>query len=356
MNDIKDSVGDGENNDVHDVALIQAMLVVVKNVKGAPYLNNYDGVFGKNTKNAIIAFQKDNIFLPQGGWMDAGAGMAKAVPDATPGSIGPKDATFKKLAAMLPDKYKEIRVIENTTTVYLPAPEHAMKASRQEVSANAELEVNFRGNVGTLIEEMWYQHGIALSVTPQWADGWRRTFQAQYKLMFKLDENGKLVTKAGPGESNHNFGQAVDIGFKGLRWLKGNGEIVEDEDWWLHKLAHKKSAGGEAKSAALWKVMREVASTEAGLFRGPVSDMPHLQAWDDNHVIMPRRLAALLTEVGTMKWTRAASAYKTDFGLGGPFFNVGTAKQIWEGNAPVSEQDLRCAQVGKQPFLEPLPD
>lgn len=38
MPDIKDSVGEGGSNQVHDVALLQAMLRVVKDAKNAPYL------------------------------------------------------------------------------------------------------------------------------------------------------------------------------------------------------------------------------------------------------------------------------------------------------------------------------
>jgi hypothetical protein len=64
------------------------------------------------------------------------------------------------------------------------------------------------------------------TVEVQRADGTRRTFEAQYQLTLNV-QNGKAVTNAGPGESNHNYGQAVDIGFKALRWLKKDGTPVE---------------------------------------------------------------------------------------------------------------------------------
>ena len=61
MPDIKDSVGEGGRNLAHDVALVQAMLRVVKNAKGTPYLGgNYDGVYGPQTKAAITSFQTEN--------------------------------------------------------------------------------------------------------------------------------------------------------------------------------------------------------------------------------------------------------------------------------------------------------
>jgi hypothetical protein len=60
MTDITGSVGEGGTNKTHDVALVQAMLRIVKSKKGTPYLSgNYDGTYGQQTKNAIIAFQAD---------------------------------------------------------------------------------------------------------------------------------------------------------------------------------------------------------------------------------------------------------------------------------------------------------
>ncbi|WP_046241434.1 peptidoglycan-binding domain-containing protein, partial [Delftia tsuruhatensis] len=61
MPDIKDSVGEGGSNQVHDVALLQAMLRVVKDAKNAPYLGvDYDGSYGAQTRAALERFQNDH--------------------------------------------------------------------------------------------------------------------------------------------------------------------------------------------------------------------------------------------------------------------------------------------------------
>ena len=61
MADIKDTVGETAKNAAHDVTLVQAMLKVVKNAKGAAYLkSNYDGNYNPDTKQAIIDFQNDH--------------------------------------------------------------------------------------------------------------------------------------------------------------------------------------------------------------------------------------------------------------------------------------------------------
>ena len=58
MAKITSSVGDGGENKVHDVCIIQAMLKVIKNSKGQAYLGaNYEGSFGPLTKNAITVRQ-----------------------------------------------------------------------------------------------------------------------------------------------------------------------------------------------------------------------------------------------------------------------------------------------------------
>src|SRR5256885_16917319 len=101
MPDIKDSVGEGGSNQVHDVALLQAMLRVVKDAKNAPYLGvDYDGSYGAQTRAALERFQNDHKLAP-----------AKAAP-GQPQAGGAKEAlglaaaggaTVAKLSGMLPE-------------------------------------------------------------------------------------------------------------------------------------------------------------------------------------------------------------------------------------------------------------
>lgn len=353
MPEIKASIGAGLTNSHDDVALIQAMLVVVKNAKGTSYLNSYDGVFGNHTKNAIIAFQNDQVFKQQRVASVTTASSAKPIPIPAPtptpsltpipataanaklGVISPNDVTFKQLLSMLPTNYKELNVLPGGKTVYLSSADGDRKASCANINTEGQLNITFRGRVAKLIDEVFSRHKLAIWVVP--GEGRRRTFEQQYKLTFTPN------TKAGPGESNHNYGQAVDIGFKGLRWLKANGTIVENEDYWLHKLDPKQTIVPEA--ACFWKAMQTVATGAAGLFRGPAWDQPHIQAWNDHLVSMNKRLGALLALVGAMKWTGHNGHYQTDFGLGGKFYDVGTAKQIWEKSATVDNQMLASART-----------
>ncbi len=340
---IKDAVGEQCPNKPADTAIVQAMLVIITDDKNKPYLNSYDGEYGKHTHDALVNFQNDKVFLRRAGYVDAGAGLAAAtaMPDAKKGMVKPGDATFQKLVALLPDDRKELCAIDGAKTVYLAGEESEMQNNRSSMRGQGDLVAAFRQKVADLFEQMYKQHKIVLSLCSQKPPATRRTFQQQYDALFQVDENGNPVTHAGPGESNHNFGQAVDIGFNRLRWLKADATVVENEDWWLHKL--KKERHGEARMLSFVNAMRAVA-TDAGLYRGPQDDYPHIQAWADSHIDMASRLAILMSLVGKMKWTGRFQRYKCDFGAGGDFYSVGTAKQIWEKNGTVSRADLAKAQ------------
>ena len=335
VQNLSGSVGEKGTNAVHDVALVQAILVLAKrpasvDPKTPQYLTSYDGGYGKKTKEAIENFQSDFVFVGPDGK------SCEAVANATLGLISPGDATWTKLALAPPASLRDLRVLTSSKTVYVPGTVQELLASRLAV-ANATFEPGFRVKVVNLINRLYDCYGLVASVS---RDGSRRTFQTQYDLL----TSGREVTKAGPGESNHNFGQAVDLGFKDLRWLKCDGSVVAGETSWFHKLdAYKPLAN---QSMKFWDVLR-AERTYAGLFRGPIADRPHLQAWDDHGIDMADRLADLLTRTGMMCWTGRAQRYKCDLGYGGAHYDVGTAAEIWTANATVSAATIALASKRK---------
>jgi hypothetical protein len=331
MPDIKDSVGEAASNKVHDVALLQAMLCVVKNAKGVAYLTDYDGKPGPATKAAITAFQTDQNLIAKPGAAKADAGALEKA-----GYVGKGSATLAKLVAALPADFKDMMIIENTSTVYLPGSEADAKASVTSINATADIDPAFRGKVAQLVNLMYSTHKIVLSVT---GSGGHRTFQKQYEM--QLQSPGS--TKAGPGESNHNFGRAVDIGFKSFQWIKTGGTIAVD-DWWLNVLTKKeKDKVGNLKAQDLWKARDAIAvKGPPQLFNSILpGDTIHLQSFDD-HLPNDRALADLLGRVGKLKWQaehkpNAPRRYNSDLGFGGKMFTVGTAKDIWTLSATVTK-------------------
>ena len=346
MPDITDSVGDAGANKVHDVALVQAMLTVIKNPKGRPYLTGYDGKSGNGTVHAITQFQTDQGLLAKpGAHAGGGAGGGVAAPAAEKAGLVTKGSpTLAKLAAALPAAFTTMMIIENTRTVYFPGTDADAKASSKAISVMADLESVFRAKVVQLVDLMFAANKIVLSVTPS---GGRRTFQQQFDTFTKTTS-----TKAGPGESNHNFGRAVDIGFNGFEWLKDDGVKTKD-DFWLNRLTKDGAdADGRKRAAELWKARDDIAVRGAPKLFNSILDGDdiHLQSFDDN-LPNDKALAALLNLVGKFKWDaehKKPRRYLCDLGFGGAMLNVGRTVDIWPLKATVTKAMIaqgRTAQL-----------
>ena len=335
---ISASVGENATNTVSDVALVQVILLkttraAAPNRAAGPYLASYDGAAGPATTAAIKAFQADHLMV-----LNA-AKQSVLAPSATLGQVKPSDATWAKLLTEVPAEFANLRVLSSGKIVYVQATAAELQG---KISAANDLTftATFRTKVIACINKMHADYGIAVGVCPK---GDRRTFQAQFQIRRDTPAN----TKAGPGESNHNYGMATDIGFAGLRWLHANGTVQANEDPWL-KYLHAAKAAEETR---FWTALRTVGTSAAvGAFRGPLSDSPHLQNWDDSTVSMTLRLAAHLQASGTMKWSRGvvasgATTYKCDLGLGVAQYDVGTAMQIWDLNATLTAATLTQARA-----------
>ncbi len=361
MQDIQNSVGENGTNERSDGALVQAILAKITRAGDAtrpagPYLTGIDGAVGNGTKTAIRNFQNEHVFV------DPATGRSIPNPGATAGLVRPGDATWNKMLEKVDPAFSDMRVLVGGKTVYVAATDDQKQA--KITAANAlTFTAAFRVRVISCINQMHTLHGIAIGVCPQ---GDRRTFQAQYNLYQQgRTTTGARVTGAGPGESNHNFGMAVDLGFQGLRWLRENGSVVENETYWLHRLDPQQRLAAEA--LRFWETLRTVGTSPAvGAFRGPQADRPHLQNWNDANVSMTRRLAVHLTNSGTMQWERTGGQYSCDLGFGGGMFAVGNASAIWGGNATVTADMIRqgraaqaaanAQQGGQQPRLAPVTD
>lgn len=317
MPEITASVGDGATNKTHDIALIQAMLRIVKDAKGTPYLTvPYDGIYGDVTKKAIVAFQTDNAKTIQAGEK----GKEKL------GVVDPGAKTIAVLSAALPATHSALRAVPNTKTVYLEGSAGDATASASAIRADTGFEPTFKNLLAKLVDTMYADHKIVLKLTPT---GRRRTFAQQA---------AEVQTKAGPGESNHNFGRAADIGFRGFEWIQGDGTIRKDADW-LNALEKTNAA----KANELWNARDAIAKT-IPLY--PLQfERVHLQMYDQATFSNINALVKLLNKVGKTKW---AKGYQSDFGLGGALYPVGTAKQIWAGAATVSKADLAAALTASE--------
>lgn len=347
MPEISNSVGEGGKNLLHDVALVQAMLRVINNPKGSPYLvGSIDGEIGEITKTAILAFQTDNklkVELKGVGQSPATLASGADVTTEKPRSISGKNSpTFKKLVQALPATHKEMMALEKTKTVYLAGSTEDSKSSQDEISTSSNLVDPPRGLVKLLVEKMFGKHRMVLWVTKS---GFRRSFEEQSKI---------TNTDAGPGESNHNFGLAVDIGFRGLRWLNKEGVVITDDDW-LNKLADY-----DSRSARVCWDARDAIAMDLGLFRLSWERI-HLQSYDQGKISSARSLVDLLNRAGKLKWgvdkLGPPNHYKSDLGFGGSLVVVGTALEIWSGSPALTKAKIvdakNSAQKSESPGASP---
>ncbi len=333
MQVITGSVGENGANAKQDVALVQAILVktprpIAPGQPGGSYLATYDGDWGGETNRALRAFQNDNVFV------SAAGNQSAANPNATPGQVKPLDATWTKLLAKVNPDFANLRVLPGGKIVYQEATPGELQGRLGDANGMT-FQPTFRTKVSACINQIHQAHGIAVGVCPE---GDRRTFQAQYALYLKVPK----VTNAGPGESNHNFGMGVDLGFRGLKWLHRDGAVDAGETAWLHHL----DAQDSAQALKFWDALRTVGTSGAvGMFRGPADDRPHLQNWNDATVSMGARLAALLESAGSMKWSYAHPTYRSNLGLGGAQYSVGKASDIWNNAATLALSDLTAARA-----------
>ena len=121
----------------------------------------------------------------------------------------------------------------------------------------------------------------------------------------------------------------------------------------------------EVPALIFWEALRKVGTNHAALFITKVSDRPHLQL-SREPVQMRTRLAEHLTAVAKTQnalpkavWGTSDvksgrfRTYTTDFGLGGDSYNVGSANDIWEGNAKVSKANLAAALTAAAKKVDP---
>jgi peptidoglycan hydrolase-like protein with peptidoglycan-binding domain len=328
MAKLSGSVGDGGQNAPHDVALVQLMLNQAKNASGSTFLRTpYDGNYGPTLAAAIAAFQ-------------ASASVTLTPPEKR-GLITPGGGTLPKLAAALPASLSGIRATAGVSVIYLDMGDAAKRASIAAlISPQNNLRSDFSGKLVKLVSGFYDQTGIVLTL--QGPNAAFRTFDMQVGL----------VSQGGPGETIHNYARAVDIGFKGLRWVAGLGQISGPLPGDLNVATLNSKVQTE-----FWTVRFKAVQAQPGLYATVAfggGDKAHLQDLDDFPLDSAGSLIALMESVGPrkMKWEsfeQTPTSYLCDLGLGGDKVMVGTALDIWVMN-PGDKQWAAVSNNPKKPF------
>ena len=193
--------------------------------------------------------------------------------------------------------------------------------------ASRNLYGHFAETVAKLFRDFYTKAEVALMIMD---DGAWRTFELQRYMS----------SDSGPGETTHNYGYAVDLGFDGLEFIDKTGAKATADPG----LAAVGYQNQEAFFLARNKLARELFATmKAG-------DLYHLQAYDDLSLDSVSSFMKLLEGFGQrrMKWSprfRKPTDYLCDLGLGGDKYYVGTATDIWTQDKTfrISKADLALA-------------
>jgi hypothetical protein len=378
-------VGTHLANHKQDVALVKAMLNVVRNKHRHPFLHSHlNGFWDGHDAQALKAFQIEAGTAapppPHGhhrngahhaghhanGALAATAPAPAAYPD-TLGVLKPDSATWNKLVERLPTfphDFTRLAVLPDSTVVYLRADVDDRNASIDEL-ADQPLDPEFRNRVVAVVRAMYDDYGIVLrgwTTNPTYSS-YRRDFDAQLQVYLEKHSN------AGPGEGNHNYGEAVDLGFPGLLWVGTFGAVHEvrvQEDK-HHPLRDWKHRPKEMRKALL-RARNELVE-DNGLFT--ITDWDgwdpfHVQAYDDGQANPARSLVAHLGRVNSgMRWkvghtphprpkhpdgdVTKGPHYLCDLGLAdlpeNHFADLGTAPQIWGGSITFTQLRHKLAKA-----------
>jgi hypothetical protein len=181
----------------------------------------------------------------------------------------------------------------------------------------SDLRLGFKQNIETIITEM-HALGFATGVKNQHKAGYR-TFQEQYDMP-------AAATRAGPGESFHNYLCAVDLGF--LQWIDVDGK-EHNSDYWLGQMDAKPNYTGFSK--VLWEKRN---SFSQGVHRLSF-EVIHLQSVPQDTSGRTALLRCLneAAKKSHKNWLyrRSGGTYQSTLGKTNPstWTAIGSAKQMW---------------------------
>jgi hypothetical protein len=376
MPSLSASVGEAANaagvNAKHDVTMVQIMLRVAKHPKtDLPYFGaNYNGHYNHALKEAIQAFQvTSNLASPPAHAHPHGAQHASTSgkPAASPTPLNPKapepygligvdSETFKRLVeevVRVKPKYNRLLVIPKSKLAYLAAEESQFNDAKMEI-ANSGLEDDFGKAVTLLVTTIYNEYKIVLK-------GWgtKTSYLRSFKEQHEALKSGE--SSAGPGESLHNYGLAIDVGYKGMILILEDGaehEIKNETDF---DNFNKRDHPHYSRENVLTSIRNPIWERPTGpLFRirkdgGKDNDPNHFQKYHtanpnwpkdpytERCVDMHRSLAEHLSNVtsggGTqIQWEAAPHGhYRCDLGLGIKPIDVGRADEVWSGHARLTK-------------------
>jgi hypothetical protein len=182
----------------------------------------------------------------------------------------------------------------------------------------SEMRSGFKTKITHIIKEM-HKLGIALGTTKRLKAGYR-TFKEQYDLPVK-------ATKAGPGESFHNYGLAADLGV--IDWVDNKGK--SHSDFWLGTMDSKSEYKG--LSAKIWTKRNSFGNSGVHSLSWEIIHLQGVPAKTSGRESLAKCLneAAKSSDFSYQKGPNKSKTYQCKVSKTATWVDIGTAKELWNG-------------------------
>jgi hypothetical protein len=291
------------------------------------YSGKNDGWFSQATYDAVVEFQQ---YAEKGECIDA---SGKKTPldekdrlTGHRGGVG--DGPTIDVLKLVTGKGLKI---ENVLT--FPGTKFKHKKTKMTVDAclatlSSELRSDFKKDIEAVIRGM-HELGIAFGTN---------TSTAGYRTFAQQGTIDKTKTNAGPGESFHNYGIAVDLG--AIDWVDADGKS-HTKDFWLETMGGiDKYKGFPAK---IWAKRNELGGNKLHVLSFEAIHMQSMPSGSLGSDALVKTLNEACSQLKDTTWSyrHVKGGYECSLGSANKFTNVGTSQQMLDGASPNCTKDQK---------------
>jgi peptidoglycan hydrolase-like protein with peptidoglycan-binding domain len=285
------------------------------------YSGKNDGWFSKATYDAVVEFQE---YAEKGDCIDAkGAKKPLEEKDWLKGHrAGVGDGPTIDMLKLITGKGLKIANVltfPGTKFKYRKA-----KTTVQECVATlpSNLRPDFKKDIEAVIQGM---HDLGIAFGTNTPTSGYRTFAQQLTI-------SASKTSAGPGESFHSYGVAVDLGV--IEWVDEDGKSYK-KDFWL--LTMDNIAKYKGFSNKIWTKRDEIGGNNLHVLSKERIHMQSMPSGARGALALVKALNEACSQLGDTTWSYRNIknvGYECSLGSATKFTNVGTSEQMLHGTSP----------------------
>ena len=181
----------------------------------------------------------------------------------------------------------------------------------------AEMRSDFKKDISHIIKEM-HKLGFAFGTIKKHKAGYR-TFEDQHTIPPKQ-------TKAGPGESFHNYGLAADLGV--IEWVDSSGK--SHSDFWLGTMDSMKEYKGF--SGKIWAKRNSFGGANVHDLSWEIIHLQGVSADTSGRGALVKCLNKAAAGSGFSYQKGTGKTYQCKVSASANWVSIGTAKEIWSGS------------------------